>query len=148
MQREADPARRGAEVARRERAHRAVSSAHPEAARAGGSRLTTLGSIAYKAQDGRQELLDDLARATEALAVALAAAGEAYEQLDERNADRLEDELFRPLQLAYGQARRTHAGFAERHGLPGRTFEPASPGPRIATGPRPDRARRRQRAGG
>ena len=106
-----------------------MSSAHPEAARAGGSRLTTLGSIAYKAQDGRQELLDDLARATEALAVALAAAGEAYEQLDERNADRLEDELFRPLQLAYGQARRTHAGFAERHGLPGRTFEPASPGP-------------------
>ena len=32
------------------------------------------------------------------------------------------------MQLAYGRARRTHAGFAERHGLPGRTFEPGGPG--------------------
>jgi len=60
--------------------------------------------------------------------VALAAIGAAYEQLDEQSADRLEAELFRPVQLAYGRARRAHAGFAERHGLPGRTFEPASAG--------------------
>lgn len=94
----------------------------------GGCRVTTLGRIAYKAQDGRQELLDDLARATDALAVALAAAGEAYEQLDERNADRLEEELFGPVQRAYGRAKSAHAGFAQRAGLTSGPFESASPG--------------------
>ncbi|TMK24264.1 MAG: hypothetical protein E6G62_08820, partial [Actinobacteria bacterium] len=71
----------------------------------------------YTTADARQQLLDAVAEATEALAAALAALGEAYEQLDERNADVLEQELFRPVQLAYGRARRTHAAFAERHGL-------------------------------
>jgi hypothetical protein len=84
--------------------------------------------MAYVAAEARQQLLDDLGRATDELGVALAALGAAYEQLDERNADRLEEELFRPVQLAYGRARRTHAGFAERHGLQGRTFETASAG--------------------
>jgi hypothetical protein len=84
--------------------------------------------MAYASQEARQELLDTVAEATEQIAVALASLGAAYEQLDERNADRLEEELFRPVQLAYGRARRTHAGFAERHGLPGRTFEAASAG--------------------
>jgi hypothetical protein len=84
--------------------------------------------MAYASQDARQELLDTVAEATDEIAVALASLGAAYEQLDERNADRLEEELFRPVQVAYGRARRTHAGFAERHGLPGRTFETASAG--------------------
>jgi transcriptional accessory protein Tex/SPT6 len=84
--------------------------------------------MAYVAAEARQQLLDDLGRATDELGVALAALGAAYEQLDERNADRLEEELFRPVQLAYGRARRTHAGFADRHGLQGRTFETASAG--------------------
>jgi transcriptional accessory protein Tex/SPT6 len=84
--------------------------------------------MAYVAAEARQQLLDDLGRATDELGMALAALGAAYEQLDERNADRLEEELFRPVQLAYGRARRTHAGFAERHGLEGRTFESASAG--------------------
>ena len=84
--------------------------------------------MAYVAAEARQQLLDDLGRATDELGVALAALGAAYEQLDERNADRLEEELFRPVQLAYGRARRTHAGFAERHGLQGRTFETATAG--------------------
>ena len=48
--------------------------------------------------------------------------------LDERMADRLEEELFRPIQVAYGRAQRTHAGFAGRYGLPGRTFTAAAPG--------------------
>src|SRR5712675_165032 len=82
----------------------------------------------YTTADARQQLLDTVAEATEALGSALAALGEAYEQLDERSGDVLEQELFRPVQLAYGRARRTHAAFAERHGLPGTTFEPASPG--------------------
>jgi hypothetical protein len=85
--------------------------------------------MAYVTREAREELLETVAAATDEIGVALAALGAAYEQLDERNADRLEEELFRPVQVAYGRAKRTHAGFAERHGLAGRTFEPASSGP-------------------
>ena len=84
--------------------------------------------MAYVAAEARQQLLDDLGLAADELGIALAALGAAYEQLDERSADRLEEELFRPVQLAYGRARRTHAGFAGRHSLPSRTFETASAG--------------------
>ena len=42
--------------------------------------------------------------------MALGALGTAYEQLDEPTADALEAELFRPVQVAYGRAQRTHAG--------------------------------------
>lgn len=73
--------------------------------------------------EARRQLLDTLAAATDDIGVALAALGAAYEQLDESHADELEAELFRPVQLAFGRARRTHAGFAERHGLPSREFE-------------------------
>ena len=73
-------------------------------------------------------MLDTLADATDEIAVALAALGAAYEQLGTAPADRLEEELFRPVQAAYGRAQRTHVGFAQRHGLPGRTFTPATPG--------------------
>jgi hypothetical protein len=83
--------------------------------------------MAYVTEEARQQLLDDIAEAIEQMSLALAALGTAYEQLDERTADRLEEELFGPVQLAYGRAQRTHAGFAERHGLPGRTFTPAEP---------------------
>ncbi len=76
----------------------------------------------------RQQLLDALATAANEIGVGLASLGEAYERLDEHAGDTLEQDLFRPVQLAYGRAQRTHAEFAERHGLPRRTFEPASPG--------------------
>jgi len=78
--------------------------------------------VTYTDAQGRQQILDTLARATEQLAAALGALGAAYEQLDERSADRLEEELFRPVQLAYGRAQRVHAGFAQRSGLAGRAF--------------------------
>src|SRR5919206_840912 len=84
--------------------------------------------MAYDATEARRELLDTVAEATDHIGDAIAALGAAYEQLDERTADRLEEELFRPVQAAYGRARRTHAGFAARHGLPGREFAPASAG--------------------
>ena len=61
-------------------------------------------------------MLDRVAEATDELSVALAALGAAYEQLDTNTADRLEEQLFRPPQLAYGRARRVHSGFAERVG--------------------------------
>jgi hypothetical protein len=84
--------------------------------------------VAYVAGEARQELLDTLAEAIDDIAVALSALGGAYEQLATRPADRLEEELFRPVQAAYGRAKRTHAGFAQRHGLPARTFTPANQG--------------------
>lgn len=85
--------------------------------------------MAYVTREAQEQLLADVATATDEIAAALAALGAAYEQLDERNADRLEEELFRPAQVAYGRAKRTHAGFAERTGLPGRAFAPATAGP-------------------
>jgi hypothetical protein len=84
--------------------------------------------VAYIAAEARQELLDTLGQAIDEIAAALAALGEAYEQLGTLPADRLEEELFRPVQAAYGRAKRTHVGFAQRHGLPGRTFAPATAG--------------------
>ena len=75
--------------------------------------------------EARQGLLDALAEPVDHVGVALADLGGAYELLDETTGDRLEAELFRPVQSAYGRAQRAHAGFAERHGLSGRPFVPA-----------------------
>jgi len=80
--------------------------------------------VAYVTREARQHLLETVAEAIEELGAALAALGAAYEQLDEMTADRLEEALFRPVQVAYGRAQRTHAGFADRHGLTGATFTP------------------------
>jgi hypothetical protein len=84
--------------------------------------------MAYTSAEARQELLEALAAATEEISFALAALGEAYEQLDEHNADRLEEVLFAPVQAAFGRAKSTYVKFAERHGLPTRSFDAASPG--------------------
>lgn len=84
--------------------------------------------MAYSAGEARQQLLDEVAAAADQLALAVAALGEAYEELDEQTADRLEEDLFRPVQHAYGRLRRTHAEFAERYRLPGRSFERSSGG--------------------
>jgi hypothetical protein len=84
--------------------------------------------VSYVAQQARQDLLDTLGDAIEEIAEALAALGEAYEQLGTAPADRLEEELFRPVQAAYGRAKQTYASFAQRQGLPARTFMPATPG--------------------
>jgi hypothetical protein len=83
----------------------------------------------YTTAEGRQTVLDDLAAAIDQIAVALAALGAAYEHLDDHNAEVLEEELFRPVQLAYGRAQRTHNEFAARAGLPGRSFSAVSSGP-------------------
>jgi len=84
--------------------------------------------MAYTSAEARQDLLESLAGATELIGIALAALGAAYEQLDESNADRLESELFGPVQRAYGRAKSTHSQFAERHRIESRTFEAPSPG--------------------
>ena len=84
--------------------------------------------MAYTTAEGREQVLGDLAVAIEQIAESLAALGEAYEQLDEHTADVLEEQLFRPVQSAYGRARRTYREFASRSNLRGRTFDAHSPG--------------------
>lgn len=78
--------------------------------------------------DARQQLLDAVGAATDELGSALAFLGAAYERLDDQTADRLEEELFRPVQTAYGRAQRTYSEFAGRYDLPTRKFEQGSPG--------------------
>jgi hypothetical protein len=73
--------------------------------------------MAYITEEARQELVDSVAEAAVELATALAMVGAAYEELDEQSGDTLEEELFRPLQVAYGRAQRTVTSFAERHRL-------------------------------
>jgi hypothetical protein len=82
----------------------------------------------YADVEARQEVLEQLAAATNELGQALAALGAAYEQLDDQQADRLEEQLFRPAQRAYGRAQRTYAEFATRSGLEARSFTMGSPG--------------------
>src|SRR6476659_5985816 len=73
-------------------------------------------------------MLAEGVRGADELAAALAALGEAYELVDEANADRLETELFVPIQVAYGRLQKTHAVFAATAGLPPASFAPAAAG--------------------
>ena len=84
--------------------------------------------MAYTTSEARQELLDTVAQAANELGLASACLAEAYEQLDEGSGARLEEEIFRPVQIAYGRAKRTHTEFAGRHGLQAAAaFEKARP---------------------
>jgi hypothetical protein len=84
--------------------------------------------MSYSEAEARQQLLDAIGEATDQLARALAALGAAYEQLDDQQAQRLEEQLFLPVQRAYGRARRTYGDFASRYELSQREFTMASPG--------------------
>jgi len=85
--------------------------------------------MAYTTLEGRERLLEEVAGAADQLGLALACLGEAYEQLDENNADRLEEQLFRTVQLTYGRMKRTHAEFARRHSVEtARDFEQQTAG--------------------
>ncbi len=77
----------------------------------------------YSTADARQQLLESVAASAEALASALAALSEAYEQLDEAAAERVEEQLFRPVQRAYGRARSGYTGFAARTQIAGRDLD-------------------------
>jgi len=87
-----------------------------------------LAVMTYTTADARGQVLDVLAGAADEIARALADLGEAYEQLDERAAEQLEQEIFRPVQTAYGRVQRTYADFAARYDLASHSFEPQSPG--------------------
>ena len=75
-------------------------------------------------RETRQDLLVRLGLAIDALGVSLSALGSAYELLDTQSADRLEEQIFTPVQKAYGRAKRTSSGFATRHGLAAPTHDP------------------------
>jgi hypothetical protein len=85
--------------------------------------------MAYTTAEARQELLETVAQAADELGFASACLAEAYERLDEYNGDRLEAECFRPVQMAYGRAKRTHTEFAGRHGFPAAAFGAQPTGP-------------------
>ncbi|MHB8690839.1 MAG: hypothetical protein ACYDHH_06295 [Solirubrobacteraceae bacterium] len=78
--------------------------------------------MSFTTAEGRRQVLDDLADGADQIGVALAALGEAYERLDEQTGDRLEEQLFRPVQAAYGRAKRTHSEFSTRAGMRLRSF--------------------------
>lgn len=80
------------------------------------------------ALEDREQILAELAVAIDHIALATACLGAAYELLDEATGDRLEADLFRPVQKAYGRAKRTHAQFAARFGLASRPFQSPSAG--------------------
>jgi hypothetical protein len=79
--------------------------------------------MAYTTAEARASLLEEIGQAADRLALALACLDQAYELLDESSADRLEADLFRPVQLAYGRLQRTYKEFAGRTGGPERAFE-------------------------
>jgi hypothetical protein len=84
--------------------------------------------MAYTTAEAREGLLDTVAHAADQIALALAYLGEVYEQLDDHSAERLEDQLFRPVQMAYGRLKRTHSEFASNHGLAAGSFGSPSAG--------------------
>ena len=84
--------------------------------------------MAITEREAREQILEDLADAVDGLALAVACLLAAYEQLSVGPADRLEAELFRPVQKGFGRAKRTHSQFAERYGFESRQFESPSAG--------------------
>jgi hypothetical protein len=94
----------------------------PQRLTASRARPFSLKTMAQTTVEARQQLLDSVAEATDQIGFALACLAAAYEQLDVDHAEKLEEQLFRPIQRAYGRAKRTHADFAGRHGLAQREF--------------------------
>src|SRR3954451_14369050 len=79
--------------------------------------------------EARQQILDDLAGALDQLGLAVASLSEAFQQLAVDSADKLEADLYRPVQRAYGRGERNRTQRAERVALQGDPFEPPSAGP-------------------
>ena len=84
--------------------------------------------MAITQAEARQQILDELGGANERIAFAVACLGTAYELLSIGPADRLEAELYGPVQRAYGRGKRTRMQFAERTGFEVSEYESPSPG--------------------
>jgi hypothetical protein len=83
--------------------------------------------VSYTEREARQQLLAEVGQAAAQIDIARAALGEVYEWLDEQTADRLEEELFRPANSAYGRAHRIQGEFAQRYGVPSAPVAAATP---------------------
>ena len=110
--------------------------------------MNNLTTMAYSTEEARIQLLDDIAHAIDELGVALAALGAAYELLDERTADQLEAELFRPVQVAYGRRSAPTPASPSATGCRGGRSSRRSPGASLrargaSSTPPPRRSRRR-----
>ncbi len=93
---------------------------------------TTLSGVTGPDSDARQQLLNSVGQAADQLAQALALLTEAFEQLDDQQAERLEEALFRPVQRAYGRAKRSCAAYAERNAMAAPTLTaPTPPAPSL-----------------
>ncbi len=84
--------------------------------------------MAISRQEAVERILTDLGTALERNALALACLGAAFETLTSAPAERLEDELYRPVQRAFGRGKRAHAKFAAATGSPAAAFELPDPG--------------------
>ena len=74
--------------------------------------------MSYTTAEGRERILQDLAEAITQIELALGYLSEAYELVEVNVADRLEEQLFAPVQAALGRGKRTLSEFARRSGLP------------------------------
>jgi len=86
--------------------------------------MTNLGPVAITSSEARQQILDELAEAIEQIGFAAGRLGEAYEALSVGAADRLEAELYMPVQKAFGRGKRAYTQYADRSGLSAHGFSP------------------------
>ena len=82
--------------------------------------------MSYTNREGRERILRDVGAAAMQIELALSYLTDAYELLDEGVADRLEEELFSPVQAAYGRVRRTLNEFVRRYQLDGSGAQPSA----------------------
>jgi hypothetical protein len=85
--------------------------------------------VSFTTAEARDRIIGDLEAAEEELGFAVASLGEGFEALPEGSADRLEDELFRPVQRAYVRTKRTRTAFAQRVGRDTDEPQPKPVGP-------------------
>ncbi len=89
-----------------------------------------LRGVSYTTLEARERIIREVGQAADQIALALDYLGEAYELVDENLGDRLEEQLFGPVQAAYARARRTRSEFVSRHRLADRDGDPAAGGTR------------------
>jgi hypothetical protein len=70
--------------------------------------------------EARGRIIESLGTATDRLAEASECVMAAHEALDDATAERLEGDLFRPLQKSFGRLKRERSRFSARSGIPAR----------------------------
>ena len=80
--------------------------------------------MAFTTREAHEQIVAELGWAVGQIALASETLSDAYERLDVTTADRLEDELYRPLQRSFGRAKRTLVQFAGKVGIEPSEGEP------------------------